>query len=123
MTEMEPYQDQPIRADQNEEGPNQAAMDNLLRRSLAAPVPALPSSFDRRVMRRASRNSQLLGRYRWMLLAGYAIVSAGTSAVIMRGAGLDWIPIGGILTPLTLAAAAYAAWQAKHATAKRELSG
>jgi hypothetical protein len=118
---MEPYQDQPSQAESHEEALNQAAMDSLLRRSLAAPFPALQSNFDRRLMRRVSRNSKLLDRYRWMLLVGYAIVSAGTSAVIMRGAGLHWIPIGGILTPLTLAAAAYAALQAKHATAKTEL--
>src|SRR5579859_6201957 len=101
--------------------PHEAEMDRLLRRSLAMPVPTLSPNFDQRVLRAVRHNSQSLGRYCWMLFTGYGIFSAVTSVVVMRGVGLDWIPIGAILTPLALAAGAYAARRAKNATTKREI--
>ena len=84
--------------------PRDAAIDRLLRQSLAAPVPNLPPGFDQRLMR---RTSQPLHRYRWIPLIGYGLVSILTSAVVMRGQGLGWGPIAGmILAPLALVAAA-----------------
>ena len=101
MTEMEPHD---------------AEMDRLLLRSLRAPVPSLPSNFDRRFLRSANRDSELIKRYRWMLFAAYAVVSALTSLVIMHGAGLDWLPIIGILAPVTLASAAFSLWKTRRAS-------
>lgn len=98
MTEMEPHD---------------VEMDRLLLRSMRAPVPALPSNFDRRVLRAANRNSDLLERYRWMLFTAYAVVSALTSLLIMHDAGLDWLPIIGILAPVTLTSALFLAWKTK----------
>jgi hypothetical protein len=92
-----------------------AEMDRLLLQSMGAPVPALPSNFDRRVLREVNRNSDLVERYRWMLLTAYAAVSALTSLVIMRDAGLGWLPIIGILAPVTLISAAFPAWKTKPA--------
>lgn len=100
MTEMEPHD---------------AEMNLLLLASMSAPVPALPSNFDRRVLRKANRTSALVERYRWILFALYAVVSALTSLLIMHGAGLGWLPIIGILAPLTLVSAAFSARKAKRA--------
>ena len=90
MTEMDPRED---------------GIDNLLRRSLAAPVPSLPPEFDQRVMRELRRNSQPLDRFRRTLLIGYGLVSVAACAVVMRGQGLDWVPIAAlIIAPLALVA-------------------
>lgn len=97
-------------------------MDNLLRRSLAAPAPALAPNFDRRVLRAVRRDSHTLRRYAWMLFIGYGLVSALTSVVVMRGAGLHWLPIGAILAPLALLAAASTARRAKHGTARPQIA-
>jgi len=70
---------------------------------MRAPVPALPSNFDRRVLRAANRNSDFVER----------IVSALTSLLIMHDAGLDWLPIIGILAPVTLTSALFLAWKTK----------
>lgn len=101
MTEMEPHD---------------VEMDRLLLQSMKARVPALPSNFDRRILREANRSSDLVERYRWMFFAAYVVVSALTSLVIMRGAGLNWLPIIGILAPLTLISAAFSTWKAKRAS-------
>ena len=83
--------------------PREAAIDNLLRRSMAAPVPSLPPNFDQRVMRELRRNSQPLDRFRRTLLIGYGVTSVAASAVVMRGQGLDWGPITAlILAPLAV---------------------
>lgn len=100
MTEMEPHN---------------VEMDRLLVLSMRAPVPALPSNFDRRVLREVNRSSDLVERYRWMLFAAYAVISAVTCLLIMHGAGLSWLPIIGILGPLTLISVAFPAWKAKRA--------
>jgi len=82
---------------------HEAKLDNLLRRSMAAPVPSLPPDFDQRVMRELGRRSQPLGRYRWVLLICYGLVSIVVSAVAMRGQGLGWGAIAvTILGPLAL---------------------
>jgi len=83
----------------------EAKLDNLLRRSMAAPVPSLPPDFDRRVMRELGRSSESLGRYRWILITGYGLLSIVVSAVVMHGQGLGWGAIAGtILGPLVLVA-------------------
>lgn len=73
--------------------PRETGIDNLLRRSLAAPVPRLQPDFDERVMRELRRTSQPLDRFRTTLLVGYGLISVVASAVVMRGQGLDWGPI------------------------------
>ena len=91
MTEMEPHE---------------AGIDSLLRRSMAAPVPSLPPDFDQRVMRELRQGSQVLDRYRRILLAGYGLVSVLTSALVMRGQGLNWAAVAGtVLGSLALVAA------------------
>jgi hypothetical protein len=85
--------------------PHDVEMDRLLLRSMRALVPDLPSNFDRRVLRAANRNSDLVERYRWMLFAAYVVVSALKSLLMTHDAGLDWLPIIGILAPVTLASA------------------
>lgn len=81
--------------------PRQAGIDNLLRRSMAAPVPSLPPEFDQGVMRELRRDSRPLDRFRRTVLVGYGLISVVASAVVMRSEGLDWGPIvATILTPL-----------------------
>jgi len=87
--------------------PSQAEIERLLRRTLAAPVPSLPTNFDARLLRKVRRSSQPLNRYRRVLLTGYGVTSAVVCAVIMRGQGLGWGAISlMILGPLALVAAA-----------------
>ncbi len=87
--------------------PRESGIDNVLRRSLAGPIPTLPADFDQRVMREVRRSSQPLDRYRRIFLTGYGIVSALTCAVVMRGQGIDWAPIAGLIAaPLVMVAAA-----------------
>ena len=87
--------------------PSEAGIDSVLRRSMAAPLPSLPSDFHQRLMREVRRGSQPLDRYRRILFTGYGLTSALVSAVIMRGQGLDWGAIAVmILGPVALAAAA-----------------
>jgi hypothetical protein len=83
--------------------PYQAGVDSLLRRSMAAPVPSLPADFDQRVLRELQRSSQPVDRYSRILLTGYALASVVTSAVVMRGQGLNWGAVALlILGPLAL---------------------
>jgi hypothetical protein len=85
--------------------PRDSGIDNLLRHSMAAPVPSLPPNFDQRVIRALGQNSQVRNRYRRILLTVYGAVSAITSAIVMRGQGLDWETIAlTILAPLLLIA-------------------
>jgi hypothetical protein len=87
--------------------PRETEIDSLLRRSMAGPVPSLSPDFDRRLLREVRRSSQPLDRYRRILLSGYGLTSVVTSAVVMRGYGLDWGVISvTILGPLALLAAA-----------------
>ena len=97
--------------------PREAEIDNLLRRFMAAPVPGLPPDFEQRLMRAVRRGSQPLDRYRRILLTGYGLTSAVTSAVVMRGQGLGWGAISVmILGPLALVAAARWARRATYPT-------
>ena len=97
--------------------PREAEIDNLLRRSMAAPVPSLPPDFDQRLMREVRRSSRPLDRYGRILLTGYGLMSVVASAVVMRGQGLDWGAVSVmILGPLTLVAAACWAWRATYTT-------
>ena len=93
--------------------PREAEIDRLLQRSLAAPIPSLPSDFDRRLMRKVRRSSEVLSRYRWILVTGYGLLSAVASGIVMRGQGLTWEAIALLLfTPLALVATVLSAWRA-----------
>ena len=102
MTEMEPHQGE---------------IDGLLRRSLAAPIPSLPSDFDKRLMREVSGRSRSLDRYRRMLFVGYGLTSVMACVVMMRGQGLGWGPIAGmVLATLALVTVVRSTWRATHKT-------
>ncbi len=78
-------------------------MDSLLRRSMSAPVPGLRPGFDERLLREVTRSAQPLSRRGRMLLAGYGVLSAAVSIVVMRGQGLGWEGIAALtLGPLAL---------------------
>jgi hypothetical protein len=95
MTELDPRE------------PHQAAMDNLLRRSMSAPTPSLPPDFDQRVMRDLRRGSEPSDQDSRILLTGYGLTSVVASAMVMHGQGLNWVAISWlILAPLALVAAA-----------------
>ena len=94
MTEMEPHDIQ---------------IDTLLRSSMAAPIPGLPSDFDQRLMRELHRTSQPLDRYRWILLTGYGLTSAVASAVVMHSQRLSWGTVAVMLVG-SFALAATAPW-------------
>ena len=97
--------------------PREAEIDNLLRRSMAAPVPSLPPDFDQHLMREVRRSSQPFDRYRRFLLTGYGLTSVVASAMVMRGQGLDWGAIAVmILGPLALVATVPWARRATHTT-------
>jgi len=65
-----------------------AEIDSLLRRSMAAPVPRLPSDFNQVLSREVRRRSER--PHARILLAGYGVMSAAASIVVMRGQGLGW---------------------------------
>lgn len=97
----------------------QVEMDSLLRRTLVMPAPALPKDFDARLMRELRRRSRPMEGPRRFLLAGYGLSSALVCVVVMRGQGLAWGVIAGmVFAPLALSAAVIAAWRAMK-TAKR----
>jgi hypothetical protein len=92
-----------------EPDPSQAAIDRLLRSSLAAPVPTMSPDFDQRLMRELTQSpgqsSPALARYRQILLTTYGVISVVVSAAVMRSQGLTWPPIAAlILGPLALVA-------------------
>ncbi len=70
----------------------EAAMDGLLRRSLAAPAPRLSADFEKVLMRRLRRRSEP-HPFGAILLKSYGAISFVVSVVVMRGQGLDWTPI------------------------------
>ena len=87
--------------------PHEKGIDHLLRLSMSAPAPALSPEFEWRLMRKAYRKSKPLDRYRRILLVSYGLVSVVTCAVVMRGQGLAWGPVVGmIVAPLILVATA-----------------
>ena len=65
-------------------------MDDLLRRSMSAPVPRLSADFGERLSAEICRRSEPRKRFSRILLAGYGAVSALASVVVMRGQGLGW---------------------------------
>jgi len=73
--------------------PREAEIDALLRRSLAAPIPRLSPDFQQVLSRDMRRRSRHLRRFSPILLAGYGLVSAVTSIVVMRNQGLGWMAI------------------------------
>ncbi|MGA3190244.1 MAG: hypothetical protein ABSF22_24325 [Bryobacteraceae bacterium] len=91
----------------SEMDPRQAEMDRLLRRSMSAPVPRLTPGFDERLSRELRRRSEPANQYGRILLAGYALISAATSILVMRGQGLHWGMIAAMtMGPLALVEAA-----------------
>ena len=87
--------------------PREAGMDNLLRRSMTASIPVLSADFEQQLMRDVGRGTKPLDRCRQMVVTGYGLSSIVVSAIIMRGQGLNWLPISVmILSPLLLVAAA-----------------
>jgi hypothetical protein len=78
--------------------PREAEIDSLLRRSMSAPVPRLPPDFNQVLSRELRRRSQPPHRYGQILLAGYGVMSAAVSMLVMRGQGLGW----GVIAALTL---------------------
>jgi hypothetical protein len=94
-------------------------IDNLLRRSMAAPVPSLPPDFGQRVMRELNRSSQPLDRYFRILISAYGLLSVLVSALVMRGQGLGWGAITvTIVAPLALLATTLRVRGAMHSTAR-----
>jgi hypothetical protein len=86
--------------------PDDAGIDALLRHSMDAPVPRLPSDFEQRVMRAVTHESANLDRYGRMVLTGYGLASIAVSGAVMRGQGLGWEMIAAaILGPLAVVAA------------------
>ena len=86
-------------------------MDSLLGRSMGRPIPSLPPDFEQRVMRSARRSSQPLERYRQTVMASYGVVSVVVCTVLMRGQGLGWGTVAGmILGPLALLAITTPLW-------------
>ena len=91
-------------------------MDGLLRRSMAGTVPTLRADFERGLMRELGQGPEVRKKYRRVLLGGYGVVSAVTCAVIMRGQGLEWGVIAGmLLLPVAMVAATTRARQALRA--------
>src|SRR5690242_6726040 len=86
-------------------------MDSLLRRSMAGPIPILPPDFEQRVMRSARRGSKPLARYRQTVMTSYGLVSVVVCTVLMRGQGLGWGTVAGmVLGPLALLAITTPLW-------------
>lgn len=77
--------------------PRQEGIDRLLRSSLGGQAPSLAPDFDRQIARTLKRRADGLDRRGWMFLAGYGVLSAGTSAVVMHAQGLDWHTTAGII--------------------------
>jgi hypothetical protein len=78
--------------------PRDALMDNLLRRSMAGPVPRPSPDLEKRVSRAVRRRARPSPTITRNLLAGYVVVSALTSVIVMRGQGLGW----GMVAVMTL---------------------
>lgn len=104
----------------SEREPRDLEMDHLLRRSIADPIPTLPPDFEQRFMRELRRSRQPLDQYRQLLVIAYALLSVVVSAVVMRGQGLGWGPISGmILGRLALVAAHWARQVARRTLSRR----
>ena len=78
-----------------------ALMDSMLRRSMAAPVPRPSPDLEKRVSRALRLRALPSPAATRTLLAGYVVVSAMTSIIVMRGQGLGWGMVGVMtLSPL-----------------------
>jgi hypothetical protein len=73
--------------------PRQTNIDQLLRRTLAAPVPRLSPNFDRALLRKLHRRTQPPSRFSRVLLTSYGVVSGAVCALLMHGQGLGYLPI------------------------------
>ena len=73
-------------------------MDSMLRRSMAAPVPRPSPDLEKRVSRAVRLRARPSPAVTRTLLAGYVVVSAMTSIIVMRGQGLGW----GTIAAMTL---------------------
>jgi hypothetical protein len=90
---------------------SEGGIEGLLRRSMAAPIPNLPPDFGQRVLRRVRGRSLPLDRYGQTLITSYGLVSVVVCTVLMRGQGLGWGTVGGmILGPVALFAATRPLW-------------
>jgi hypothetical protein len=91
--------------ERRDSGMYEAKIDGLLRQSMSAAMPSLPADFDQRVMREVRRSSAGLDLFGRIVLGGYGLLSVAVCAAVMRGQGLEWGPIAGmILGPLAVVA-------------------
>jgi hypothetical protein len=68
----------------------QAGIDDLLRRSMSAPVPRLSEGFPKRLSRELRLRSRPPHPFGRILLKAYVVVSVATSILVMRGQGLSF---------------------------------
>lgn len=80
-----------------ETDPRQAAMDDVLRRSMAAPVPSLSAGFHPRLAQALRRRSEPSPRLARLLLGAYGAVSTLVSVIVMRDQGLGSDVVAGAL--------------------------
>lgn len=78
--------------------PRDLEMDDLLRRSMAAPIPRPSPGLQKRVSRALRLRALPSPAVTRALLAGYVAVSGLTSVIVMRGQGLGW----GTIATMTL---------------------
>lgn len=77
-------------------------MDELLRRSMSAPVPRLSADFEPRLARALQRRAAPPHPFGQRLLSSYAAVSALVSVVVMQGQGLEGTVIASTMIGATL---------------------
>jgi hypothetical protein len=100
----------------------QVRIDLLLRHTMAAPIPTLPSNFDQYLMRSVRRASGA-NLYHRNLLAIYTLFSVAVCAALMRGQGLGWVAtVAMILVPLALVTAVSHLRNAMKTTSRRPAS-
>lgn len=80
-----------------ETDPRQAAMDELLRRSMAGPTPSLSADFHPRLAQTLRRRSETTLPLARLLIGAYGAVSTLVSVVVMRGQGLGFDMVAGAL--------------------------
>lgn len=96
------------------------AIDRLLRRSMAAPIPSLSPKFEQRVVRALRSKSEPLDEYHRNLLTGYSVVSVLVSALVMRGQGLPWGAVAAsVMAPLIVVAVSRSVRSANSAASHR----
>ncbi len=85
-----------------ETDPRQEAMDELLRRSMSAPVPRLSADFAPRLARAVRNRARSTHPFGRRLVGAYGGVSVLVSVVVMRGQGLGLAVIAGTLIGATV---------------------